>query len=122
MAAIAGRVMPITKGQYNSETTYEPLDFVTYNNVLWGCIKQTKGNTPSEGTYWKKAIDGNISDASSLGGETATQWQTKLDNIQTASKTNLSTASWYRVAECNGGHNGSLFLKIGNTYLRKTIV
>ena len=99
MAAIAGRVMPITRGQYNSETTYEPLDFVTYNNALWGCIKQTKGNAPTEGQYWKKLIDGSVSDASSLGGETATQWQTKIDNIQTTSRATLSQAGWYRVAE-----------------------
>ena len=99
MAAIAGRVMPIIKGQYNSEATYEPLDFVTYNNALWGCIKQTKGNAPTEGTYWKKAIDGNVSDAASLGGETAEQWQAKLDSIQTTSRATLSQAGWYRVAE-----------------------
>lgn len=99
MAAIAGRVMPLMKGAYNSATTYEPLDFVTYNNALWGCIKTTKGNAPAEGAYWKKAIDGEVGDAASLGGETATQWQTKLDSIQTTSKATLSQAGWYRVAE-----------------------
>lgn len=98
MAAIAGRVMPLMKGAYNSATTYKPLDFVTYNNALWGCIKETTGNTPTEGTYWKKLIDGEVGDAASLGGETATQWQTKIDNIQTTSRATLSTAGWYRVA------------------------
>ena len=108
MSAIAGRVMPLMKGAYSSTATYEPLDFVTYNNALWGCIKETTGNTPTEGTYWKKAIDGEVGDAASLGGETASAWQTKLDNIQTTSRATLSEPGWYRVAEYKGIDNSDL--------------
>lgn len=46
----------------------------------------------------------SLGDAEMLGGETYTQWQNKLDNIQTTSRATLSTAGWYRVAEFTGGN------------------
>ena len=57
-----------------------------------------------------------VGDAEKLGSKTSEEWQTKLDNIQTTSQGNLSQVGWYRVAETTGGHNGSLFLRIGNLY------
>ena len=46
-----------------------------------------------------KVAVGKAVAAEQLGGETATQWQTKIDNIQTTSRATLSQAGWYRVAE-----------------------
>ena len=49
-----GRILIIPKGDYNSETTYEMLDLVFYNNESWLCKKESKGNQPVEGEYWYK--------------------------------------------------------------------
>lgn len=62
--------------------------------------------------------------AAALGGETATQWQTKIDNIQTTSRATLSTAGWYRVAEYSnisvpnlkGSNGNSCKIELKRTY------
>lgn len=102
MAVIAGKVAPRFMGAYNSSTTYQFYDAVTYGNKLYFCkTSGTVGKTPSGATdnYWFLSLDGTFADAASLGGETATQWQKKLDNIQSTVSGATSGTGWYRVAE-----------------------
>lgn len=56
--------------------------------------KLTNGTTPA----------GKATDAAQLGGETALQWQGKIDSIQTGSSAELSQAGWYRIAEYSGSN------------------
>lgn len=63
--AIAGKVMPLPKGEYSSTSTYDVLDIVTYNNKLWiSRVTNNIGNNPVETdtTYWMLCINGELSD------------------------------------------------------------
>lgn len=42
----------INKKTYSSTTTYEMYNFVIYNNQIYMCLKQSKGNAPTNTTYW----------------------------------------------------------------------
>lgn len=48
-----GKVMVVPKGAYNANTTYEILDLVTYNGSSYIALKNTKGNVPTNTTYWQ---------------------------------------------------------------------
>lgn len=48
-----GKVMVVPKGAYNANTTYEVLDLVTYNGSSYIALKSTKGNVPTNATYWQ---------------------------------------------------------------------
>lgn len=101
-------------------------EYLLYPRTLTDCITDSNGTgfvdvvraipvanaiTADRATYdaagnniaesFTKLQDGtvNAGDSAKLGGETATQWQTKLDNIQTTSRAVLSQAGWYRVAK-----------------------
>ena len=52
-----GRAGMVMKGDYNSASTYETLDAVTYNNALY-IAKQNvpAGTTPPNTTYWQRAV------------------------------------------------------------------
>ena len=73
----AGRIMPLPKGTYDENATYEILDMVAYDNKLWVCKKTgTTGVQPSKTTIdnWMMCVDGTT-DISSL----ETELQTKID-------------------------------------------
>lgn len=44
---------------WNASTTYKVGQYCIYNNSLWKCLVQHSGQTPTEGTYWKKVSVGN---------------------------------------------------------------
>ena len=70
--AIAGRVMPLPKGEYNPGTVYEPLDIVTHSGRPWMCKKSnTVGIEPSTSAeeFWMLLVDVNITDADKLDGK-----------------------------------------------------
>lgn len=53
MSASAGRVLLIFKGDYESATTYKPLDVVIYGVNSYVCLLQSTGNVPTNTTYWQ---------------------------------------------------------------------
>ena len=53
MAQSAGKVMFIPKGDYNAQTTYQRLDFVTYKGSSYVAKKTTAGNDPTDTEYWQ---------------------------------------------------------------------
>ena len=59
---ILGKVGVVPKGDYNSSTTYERLDIVTYNGGSYMALGETIGNLPTNTTYWQlltqKGTDG----------------------------------------------------------------
>ena len=44
---------------WKASTTYAVGQYCIYNNSLWKCLVQNKGQTPKTGTYWKKVSVGN---------------------------------------------------------------
>ena len=69
--AIAGKVMPRPRGEYDNATVYDVIDIVLYENRPWICKKpNTVGVEPSESNpdNWMKLIDVDITDADTLGG------------------------------------------------------
>lgn len=61
LSANQGRVLnnqklekEIISNAWNASTTYAVGKYCIYNNSLWKCLVQNKGQTPTEGTYWTK--------------------------------------------------------------------
>lgn len=65
----AGRVLLMPKGDYDSNTTYEMLDIVSYNGSSYIAKGTTTGNLPTNTTYWQLSAYGG--QASSLAGNFA---------------------------------------------------
>lgn len=52
-----GRVKPILRGAYAAGTTYQPLDFVTYNGQQYICRATSTGNLPSNASFFDPVVD-----------------------------------------------------------------
>ena len=66
LSANQGRVLnnqklekEIISDAWNTSTTYEVGQYCIYNNLLWKCLIQHSGQTPTEGTYWTKVSVAN---------------------------------------------------------------
>lgn len=74
MSASAGRVLLIHKGDYSSETTYNPMDEVLYEGSTYVCKQTSTGNLPTNTTYWQlmaqKGADGSAGQGIPTGGTT----------------------------------------------------
>lgn len=57
MSEIAGRVLMIPKGTYSPTTTYDPLDAVNYEHNSYVCKQTSRGNLPTNTTYWQPLTD-----------------------------------------------------------------
>lgn len=85
---------------YNANTTYAVGQYCIYNNSLWRCKTQCKGQTPAENSYWTKrnlgqeikqintdlsAINSNLSDIRSgkIGMNQSNWTNSGLNNIYT---------------------------------------
>lgn len=56
---LAGKVLLMSRGDYDASTTYEVLDWVRYNHKSWVCKETSTGNAPENGQYWQElATDG----------------------------------------------------------------
>lgn len=58
MSASAGRVLLIFKGDYESATTYKPMDVVIYGVNSYVCLLESTGNVPTNTTYWQTLAKG----------------------------------------------------------------
>ena len=54
MSAVAGRILLMPKGDYSSQTVYNSLDWVRYNNAAWVCTTNNTSNVPpsTSATQW----------------------------------------------------------------------
>lgn len=59
MSAIAGRVLLIPKGNYDSTVTYTMLDMVVYNGSSYICKQECTGVVPTNTTYWMLNASGS---------------------------------------------------------------
>lgn len=98
MAKSAGKIMPIPKGAYDENTTYNILDMVTLDNKLWIAKKSgIVGVTPSAtATEWMMAVDGTT-DVKGLESEVDAKFEeydtkfNSIDNSVNANGTGIST-------------------------------
>ena len=76
--ADAGRILIIAKGNYDPNVAYEMLDLVKHNDTAWLAKKTCIGIEPSEDNseHWFELL---TTDATKLGGETAGEWQSKIN-------------------------------------------
>lgn len=79
--AVAGRILIMPKGAYNSETTYEMLDLVSHNGTSWICKKTCVGIAPSEGEYWQHMFNVSAEDVMKLQSDVKTL-QTKMTSVE----------------------------------------
>lgn len=83
--AIAGRVMPVPKGDYNPGTTYDVLDIVSHNKRPWICRKpSTVGIEPttSASEFWMLLVDVDITNADTLDGKDSTYFMSKEEMFE----------------------------------------
>jgi len=73
MSSVAGRVLMLFKGDYDSSVTYNSLDVVLYQGLSYVAKGTTTGNAPSNTTYWQKLLD----------------MPTQVDNVPTQNSDNL---------------------------------
>lgn len=57
MSSSAGKVLLIPKGTYDSNTTYQVLDWVLYQGRPYVAKQTTTGNLPTDTTYWQLLLD-----------------------------------------------------------------
>ena len=70
---ILGKVKMINKGAYNSATTYNELDIVTYEGSSYSAKQETTGNLPTNTTYWELLAEkGDKGDTGNTGATGAT--------------------------------------------------
>jgi hypothetical protein len=57
--AIAGRILIMPKGDWNSETSYEMLDLVRHNGTSWIAKKESSGVEPTvnNSADWQMVFD-----------------------------------------------------------------
>ena len=67
MSAVAGRILLISKGDYNANTVYNSLDWVRYNSAAWVCKADNTQNEPPSTSSTKWALMAADSAYSSLG-------------------------------------------------------
>lgn len=119
----AGRVLMIPKGEYNSATTYQMLDFVYYQGRSYVCKQTSTGNVPTNTTYWQ-ALTGDASAeiqalTNQLGNEVTTRAALGAHNLAplrslSELKTALNTGTWNDDVYSIAGVDVS-FLMDGNT-------
>lgn len=76
----AGRVLLMPRGAYDNNTPYEILDLVSYNGSSYVAKGPTKGNLPTDTTYWQlSAYGGN---AANVAGNFAVIEITSVATVQ----------------------------------------
>lgn len=68
-----GKVAYLSKGAYSSSTQYEKNDVVTYQGSSYVSLQATKGNAPTNATYWQLIAEkGTKGDTGATGQTGAT--------------------------------------------------
>ncbi len=74
----------IISDAYDELKTYAAGEYCIYNNLLWKCLVQHNGQTPTEGTYWT-----NVSVANEI-----TQVNNSLENLKIYSTDEKIVGTW----------------------------
>lgn len=97
---ILGKVAITPKGEYNSATTYQDLDLITYQGNSYLALKETTGNLPTNNEYWQliaeKGQDGEKGETGERGekGQDGTNGKDGIDG-----KTPVKGTDYYTDAD-----------------------
>lgn len=129
MSESAGRVLMIPKGTYSPTTTYDPLDAVKYEHNSYVCKQTSRGNLPTNTTYWQPLTDvtadeipteGSTNLVQSGGVYSANQTLTSAftNNVNVNGCKNLFLVDLEKIISTNKGGtwNGNKFTQKGATY------
>lgn len=88
MGVVAGKVMPLPRGEYDPAEVYMIIDMVTLNNKLWIAKQSNFSNQkPFKGSeYWMLAVDGttDVKSLEQLVTEKFEEYDGKFSTIEQA--------------------------------------
>jgi len=94
-----GKVAYLSKGTYNASTQYEKNDVVTYEGSSYVSLQATKGNVPTNATYWQLIASKGDTGAKGDTGQTGATG----NGISTIAKTSTSeNVDTYTITYTNG--------------------
>lgn len=94
---ILGKVAITPKGEYNSATTYQDLDLITYQGNSYLALKETTGNLPTNNEYWQLIAEKGQDGEKGETGEQGEKGQDGTNGID--GKTPVKGTDYYTEAD-----------------------
>jgi len=94
-----GKVAYLSKGTYNSATQYEKNDVVTYQGSSYVSLQATKGNVPTNTTYWQLIAEKGTKGDTGATGQTGATGNGISSVAKTSTSSNVDT---YTITYTNG--------------------
>lgn len=94
-----GKVAYLSKGAYSSSTQYEKNDVVTYEGSSYVSLQSTKGNAPTNTTYWQLLANKGETGAKGDKGDTGATGNGISSVTKTSTSSNVDT---YTITYTNG--------------------
>lgn len=94
-----GKVAYLSKGAYSSSTQYEKNDVVTYEGSSYVSLQSTKGNAPTNTTYWQLLANKGETGAKGDKGDTGATGNGISSVAKTSTSSNVDT---YTITYTNG--------------------
>ncbi len=94
-----GKVAYLSKGAYSSSTQYEKNDVVTYEGSSYVSLQATKGNAPTNTTYWQLIAEKGTKGDTGATGQTGATGNGISSVAKTSTSSNVDT---YTITYTNG--------------------
>ena len=94
-----GKVAYLSKGAYSSSTQYEKNDVVTYEGSSYVSLQSTKGNAPTNTTYWQLIAEKGTKGDTGATGQTGATGNGISSVAKTSTSSNVDT---YTITYTNG--------------------
>jgi len=94
-----GKVAYLSKGAYSSSTQYEKNDVVTYEGSSYVSLQNTKGNAPTNTTYWQLIAEKGTKGDTGATGQTGPTGNGISSVTKTSTSSNVDT---YTITYTNG--------------------
>ena len=94
-----GKVAYLSKGAYSSSTQYEKNDVVTYQGSSYVSLQATKGNAPTNTTYWQLIAEKGTKGDTGATGQTGATGNGISSVAKTSTSSNVDT---YTITYTNG--------------------
>lgn len=94
-----GKVAYLSKGAYSSSTQYEKNDVVTYQGSSYVSLQSTKGNAPTNTTYWQLIAEKGTKGDTGATGQTGAAGNGISSVAKTSTSSNVDT---YTITYTNG--------------------
>ena len=128
MATLIGRVGIVDKGTWNSGSTYDTLDTITYNNSIYIAKQSTPAGTlPTNTTYWQLAMDSSslqpktMSSPVTIGGESKTTVEAAIGALNDTKANQTAISSVETTSTAVSAHAvGSYFINASGQFVKAT--